>query len=152
MKNYGLLILAIFSFFTLSSLTINNESATDNPAHIEFEGTTHDYGNITVGDNGSYSFKFKNTGGEPLIIQDVRTSCGCTVAKKPATPIMPGDSDEIIVKYDTRRLGGFHKTITITSNADNASVILTIKGNIAAKPQETPPVKPESEGFTPTNN
>lgn len=153
MKNFGLIILAFFSFITLSSTTLDNEAnvITDQAPHIDFQATMHDFGVIEVGDDGNFSFKFNNTGGEPLIIQGVQSSCGCTVAKKPQAPIMPGEGDEIAVRYDTRRLGVFHKTITVTSNADNASVVLTIKGEVKPKPQEVAPVKPEQEGFTPTN-
>ena len=56
-------------------------------------------------------------------------------------PIMPGNSESITVRYDTRRIGSFHKTITVTSNADNATIVLTIKGKVNPKPQEVAPVK-----------
>jgi hypothetical protein len=118
-------------------------------AHIQFETTNHDYGTIEQNANGSYSFKFVNTGKEPLIIQNVQSSCGCTVASRPNAPILPGDSSEISVKYDTRRLGVFHKNITVSSNADNASIVLNIKGEVVAKPLEEVPVKSVNEGFTP---
>jgi hypothetical protein len=147
MKNIGLLFIALVGFVLMSSQT----STKAKTPHIEFETTIHDYGNITVGDNGNFSFKFKNSGKEPLIIQGVRSSCGCTVAKKPNAPIMPGESDMITVRYDTRRIGTFRKTITVTSNADNATIVLTIKGNVHPKPQEAAPVKEEQEGFTPVN-
>lgn len=154
MKQFGIIVMAIISFLTLSSLELKNGNNlnTSNVPHINFEVVNHDYGVMMVGDNGNFSFKFKNTGGEPLIIQNVSSSCGCTVAKKPEAPIMPGATDEITVRYDTRRLGVFHKTVTITSNADNPSVVLTIKGEVKPKPQEVAPVKAEEKGFTPINN
>lgn len=156
MKNFMIIFLAVMSFTTLSSLTHINYTSELNfqnnkAAHIEFETTKHDFGTITVGADGNFSFKFKNTGLEPLIIQGVRSSCGCTIAKKPNAPILPGASDVIRVRYDTRRLGVFHKTITVTTNADNASVVLVIRGEVKPKPQEEAPVKPESKGFTPTS-
>ncbi|MCF8297404.1 MAG: DUF1573 domain-containing protein, partial [Saprospiraceae bacterium] len=91
--------------------------------------------------DGNCEFKFKNTGKEPLILTTVRSSCGCTVPKWPNEPILPGQSDVIKVKYDTRRLGVIHKQITVRSNATNATVVLTIKGNILAKPAEEIPSK-----------
>jgi hypothetical protein len=120
--------------------------------HIKFEVTSHDFGKIYQNGNGKFSFKFTNTGKEPLIIQNVRSSCGCTVASRPNAPILPGESSEISVKYDTRRIGVFHKNITVTSNADNASVVLYIKGEVQAKPKEEVPVKSVNEGFTPIAN
>jgi len=156
MKNYIIIFFALISLTTLSSLKSANYNTELNfqdkkSAHIEFETTRHDFGVITVGGNGSFSFKFKNTGVEPLIIQGVRSSCGCTIAKKPNAPILPGASDIISVRYDTRRIGVFHKTITVTTNADNISTVLVIRGEVKAKPKEEAPVKPESKGFTPTS-
>jgi hypothetical protein len=156
MKNYIIFLSAIFGMFLLTSnKTADYRSETllqnSNSAHIQFETTKHDFGVITVGADGNFSFKFTNTGKEPLVIQGVRSSCGCTIAKKPNAPIMPGKSDEIKVRYDTRRIGVFHKTITVTSNADNATVVLTIRGEVKPKPKEEAPVKPESRGFTPTS-
>jgi len=146
MKKIGILFAALIGFVVFSAQTPQVKGP-----HIEFETTIHDYGNLTVGDNGNFSFKFTNTGKDPLVIQGVRSSCGCTVAKKPNAPIMPGNSESITVRYDTRRIGSFHKTITVTSNADNATIVLTIKGKVNPKPQEVAPVKKEEQGFTPVN-
>jgi len=62
------------------------------------------------------------------VISDVKSSCGCTVPKKPSEPIMPGESGEIEVKYATNRPGGFSKTVTVYSNADEDVKTLQIKG------------------------
>ncbi|MDA9356872.1 DUF1573 domain-containing protein [Flavobacteriaceae bacterium] len=99
-------------------------------AIIEFESSTIDYGTIEKGDNGLRVFKFTNTGDSPLIVTKVKASCGCTVPKKPNKPILPGDSGEIEVKYDTRRVMPFKKTISVGSNALNSTVLLTIKGKV----------------------
>lgn len=97
-------------------------------AKIEFESETIDYGTIDKGANGVRVFKFKNTGNAPLIISKVKSSCGCTVPKKPEEPIMPGATGEIEVKYDTNRVMPIRKTITVTSNAETPTVALKIKG------------------------
>ena len=75
-------------------------------------------------------FKFNNTGDSPLIITNVKASCGCTIPKKPNKPILPGTNGEIEVKYDTRRVMPFKKTISVGSNATNPTVLLTIKGKV----------------------
>ncbi len=139
-----ILVLIISSFYQVPQ----NQVPSTLP-HIKFDDLTHDYGQIWQGADGKYSFKFKNTGKEPLIIQNVQSSCGCTVPKKPNQPILPGESAEITVAYDTHRIGFFQKTLTVVSNADNASVVLTIKGEVKAKPAEVAPVK-EDNSFTPT--
>ena len=59
-------------------------------------------------------------------------SCGCTVPTYSKAPIQPNESGEIEIKYDTKKLGAFTKTITVTSNAEGGNKILKIKGNIVA--------------------
>ena len=101
-------------------------------AIITFEKTVIDYGTIDKGANGIKDFVFTNTGNAPLIISNVKSTCGCTIPKKPEKPILPGESDKIQVKYDTKRVGFIRKSITVTSNASNANVILKITGQVLA--------------------
>ena len=68
---------------------------------------TINYGKIEKDSNGERIFIFTNVGDEPLIIQRIQSSCGCTVPKKPEKPIMPGEKGEIKVSYATNRVGGF---------------------------------------------
>jgi hypothetical protein len=101
---------------------------------INFKTTTIDYGTIENNSNGERIFVFSNTGDAPLIIKNVQSSCGCTVPKKPKGPIAPGESSEIIVRYDTNRRGHFRKTITITTNVKvNPILALKIKGIVLTK-------------------
>ena len=99
-----------------------------NAQEFKFDEETIDYGKIEKASNGERTFVFTNTGDQPLIIQKIKSSCGCTVPKKPSGPIMPGEKGEIKVSYDTKRVGGFSKSITITSNAKNALKVIKIKG------------------------
>ncbi|KAA5824124.1 DUF1573 domain-containing protein [Algibacter amylolyticus] len=109
-------------FIGLISFGINAQ------AKIEFKAETIDYGTIEKGADGVRVFEFTNTGNEPLIISNVKSSCGCTVPSKPDGPIMPGKTGEIKVKYDTNRVNPIRKTITVMSNADTPTVALKIKG------------------------
>lgn len=97
---------------------------------FKFEKETIDYGAINKSANGERVFVFTNIGDAPLIIKNIKSSCGCTVPKKPEKPIMPGEKGEIKVSYDTKRVGGFSKAITIFSNAKNSRKIIKIKGII----------------------
>lgn len=123
MKKLFVIILLGFSAIALSAQN-------DKSAKIEFETTVIDYGTIEKGSNGLRVFKFKNTGNAPLVVSSVKSSCGCTVPKKPEAPILPGESGEIEVKYDTKRVNPIRKTITVTSNAETPTVALKIKGNV----------------------
>ncbi|MEK9516874.1 MAG: DUF1573 domain-containing protein [Flavobacteriaceae bacterium] len=125
MKKAILFILLIFAPLVLS--------AQASGPMISFEMETIDYGEITKGSDGFRTFTFENTGDAPLEIQGVRSSCGCTIPKKPEAPIAPGEKGEITVRYDTNRVGVFRKTITVNTNVSSASIIaLKIKGNVLA--------------------
>jgi hypothetical protein len=91
--------------------------------------------NIPYGSDELFAFEFKNDAKTPAIIQGVQTSCGCTTANKPEEPIKPGKKSQISVKYDTKRVGPFTKTITITSNVSEP-IILTIKGSVLPEKTE----------------
>jgi hypothetical protein len=101
---------------------------------MSFKTLTIERKDIPYGSDETFTFTFKNNGKEPIIISNVQTSCGCTTAKKPEAPVAPKKSADISVKYDTKRVGQFTKTITVTSNIGEP-VVLTIKGNVL--PQET---------------
>ncbi len=118
--------LLLFSFLFLSFAGFAQEKK----AVIEFKTTEINYGEIKKGDDGTRVFEFSNTGDAPLIINKVKSSCGCTVPSKPTQPIMPGKSGKIVVKYNTSRVGPFRKQITVYSNAKNGVVILKIKGKV----------------------
>lgn len=110
--------------------------AQEKVAKIEFKTDVIDYGTIEKGSDGVRVFEFTNTGDAPLIISNVSSTCGCTVPKKPDGPILPGETGEISVKYDTNRVNPIRKTITVTSNADTPTVALKIKG-LVVDPSKT---------------
>ena len=125
-----------------------------NAPEITFEQEIIDLGEFMQYDDPSSKceFVFTNTGKEPLIISKAKGSCGCTVPEWPREPIMSGENGVIKVNYDEKRVGSFNKSITITSNAKNATQILKVKGKIiAAKKEETSPLKKKSN-LIPTAN
>ncbi|MBO5553203.1 MAG: DUF1573 domain-containing protein [Paludibacteraceae bacterium] len=108
---------------------------------ITFEKTEHDFGKINEADGRvSVVFSFKNEGMSALILSNVRASCGCTTPSWPKEPINPGETGEITVTYNPNgRPGHFSKTITITSNATEATKKLFIKGEVIPKPAQPAP-------------
>lgn len=131
MKSNTLILILSFVF----SLGIKQASAQPgevlNGAQIQFEKETHDYGTIGKGANGDCVFIFKNTGNSPLILENVKGSCSCTVPNWTTEPILPGKTGEIKVHYDTEKSGPINKSVTITSNAVNDPVkVVRIKGNV----------------------
>lgn len=89
-----------------------------------------DFGDLSIGVSQQRIVNLKNTGNKPLIVQDVVVSCGCTKVKYPQTPIMPGETGEVVVSYDPDKKGGFHKTVTLYCNAKQSPLKLSIRGRV----------------------
>lgn len=111
------------------------EQASEKAGILTFENEVIDYGKIEANAEGGRKFTFTNTGNAPIVISKVKTSCGCTVADYPKEPVMPGATGEIAVKYDTKRVGNFTKTLTVFSNASKPQLQLRISGEVLAAEQ-----------------
>lgn len=141
-------VLMMMSFAALAQNAAAQAVVNPNAPVITFEKITHDYGTVTKGGDGTCEFKFKNTGVEPLILSNVQSSCGCTVPEWPREPILKGKSASVKVKYDTNRVGPINKTITVMSNAKEATIQLKIIGTVveastgAQMPQNNPGAAP----------
>jgi len=153
----------IATFFTINSFVGQQGIALTQGAEITFDKSTHDYGQIEKSANGECVFVFTNTGNQPLKITNAKGSCGCTVPswrKKDGSSIWaPGESGEIRVRYDTKRVGVINKSVTIQSNAMNSDNItrakkdsegkviggtstIRIKGEVKAPKTNATPMKP----------
>jgi hypothetical protein len=104
---------------------------------MTFENMSHDFGTIKE-ELGSvtYDFKFTNTGKAPLIISNVKASCGCTTPDWTKDPVLPGKTGFIRAVYSTaNRPGAFNKSLTITANTEPATTSLFISGTVTPKPK-----------------
>lgn len=119
-------------FFASLSIKAQEKPATPQDSII-FENTIHDYGTIVQASDGSCEFKFTNKGKAPIVLNDVKASCGCTVPEWTRTPVNPGEKGIIKVTYNTNNVGAFNKSITVNSNAKNSPVVLSIKGIVTPK-------------------
>lgn len=109
---------------------------------INFERTDHDFGTITEGQKVSYTYKIKNTGEAPLIIQSAQPSCGCTVPTFSKDPIPVGGSGFVTAEFDSSGKPGINnKTITITSNTWPKVTTLRFKAMVTPKAEAIGPVK-----------
>lgn len=106
---------------------------------LQFDVDSFDFGTVEEGNKAEKTFTFKNTGNQPIILSNVRASCGCTTPAWTREPVMPGQTGKIEVSYNSAgRPGAFNKTITITSNATEATKVLTIRGNVVSDPANDP--------------
>ncbi|RFC55338.1 DUF1573 domain-containing protein [Brumimicrobium aurantiacum] len=100
---------------------------------MEVTPSVYDFGSIPKETPVSTVFKIKNTGDKPLIINDAKASCGCTVPRKPEEPILPGEVGELEVTYKSNpgQAGApMNKSVTISGNIPGAQKIVTIKGQV----------------------
>lgn len=105
---------------------------------IEFTQMEHDFGDVKEeGGPITHSFEFVNKGNAPLIISNVKASCGCTTPGWTKEPVMPGEKGYVQAQYNpANRPGSFRKSLTVTSNSStNNSSYLYIKGNVTPKPR-----------------
>ncbi|WP_370895366.1 DUF1573 domain-containing protein [Chryseobacterium gossypii] len=113
---------------------------------ITFDKTTFDYGTIKPNSDGTRYFTVTNTGDKPLVLSNVKASCGCTTPQFSTDPIMPGKSAKIKVGYNTAINGGFNKMIEVFSNDPvNSRSVIYIKGNVDANAPDPKPLTPEEQ-------
>lgn len=121
--------LFILTILFLSSLGVNAQSASGSVLYVEKDAV--DYGVIDQDADGVRKFKVYNKGNQPLLLTGCTGSCGCTTPTCPREPILPGKFAEIVIKYDTHRIGIFNKTVTIASNdAKTPSKVITVRGEV----------------------
>lgn len=106
-----------------------------------FEESEFDFGTIDQGTNVEHVFKFTNTGEAPLVIVDAKSSCGCTVPTYPKTPVAPGDSAEMLVKFNGSGKNQVSKTVTITANTETGKETIKIKAFVNPKEGSGPASK-----------
>lgn len=115
---------------------------------ISFSTLTHDFGTINESDGKvTHKFEFKNTGSQPLIIEQVNASCGCTTPDWTKEPVMPGKNGFVAATYNpANRPGNFAKTIRVTTNSVESLIVLTIKGNVVPREKGPEELYPKAIG------
>jgi hypothetical protein len=129
MRVLASLFILCIGFGVLAQTT--DEQAPESGAKITFKETVHEFGEINQGDVVTHIFEYENSGNEPLIISNVRTSCGCTAPNWSREPLAPGETGELTIRFNSRgKVGMQNKIITITSNAQNDQERVRITGNV----------------------
>jgi len=99
-------------------------------ATLSFAKESISLGKIKKGTPASAQFTFRNTGSLPLILKEVKPTCGCTAADYSKTPVLPGKYGFVKISYDAATTGPFHKTIAVLSNSEESTKIITITGEV----------------------
>ena len=124
----------------LSTDLVTNPKSASHPSEkqpvITFDKTEHDFGTLLQGEVVTYSFHFTNTGNAPLLISNVNTSCGCTIADFTREPINPGKDGYIKATYDSKGHHGFQtRSLNVIANTNPSQINLRLKGNVLTPDQ-----------------
>lgn len=127
---FTIILMLIFTYIVGCTPT-KQISKTDAPS-IQFEQTNYNFGKIKKGQKVVYDFKFKNVGQDKLVINNVQSSCGCTVALASSDELLPGASGLIKATFDsTNFIGPVTKTITVMDNDPKQPIVtLNITGEV----------------------
>jgi hypothetical protein len=106
---------------------------------VKFTETTFNFGEVEYGSDVSHVFTFKNVSGAPVAIKNVATSCGCTTPAYSKEPVMPKKSGSVTAKYDSTRPGPFTKTLTVSLNDEEITLVIT--GTVKQMPSQQPDQK-----------
>lgn len=113
---------------------------------IEFNETEHDFGTIPNGIPVQTVFEYKNTGSSPLVVSDIKSTCGCTVPSDWTKEVMPGETGKFTVEFNGKGNGNqVTKTITLTTNTEKGSEAVSIKAFVEADPNA-----PQKQAGAPT--
>ena len=134
-------VLVLALSLTLGGFAAHAQTATTAPAQekvagplIQFEEMKYDFGVIKQGDIVDHTFKFKNTGTAPLIISNIRVSCGCTTPSWTKNAVAPGATGEMEVQFDSRgKQGLISKQVNVRANTQPSITTIYIKGNVLTK-------------------
>ena len=122
-------VLGLMSFTVLPTANKNIVKAAESSS-ITWKSESIDLGEIPQNKPKEVDFEFKNTGKTAVVITNVKASCGCTATDYTKTPVQPGATATVKATYNAAAKGAFSKTVTVTTNADDAPKVLSFKGTV----------------------
>ncbi|TPG42179.1 DUF1573 domain-containing protein [Flavobacterium pectinovorum] len=126
------LALGLMSFSAIAPVKslISEIKVADAASTLVWKAETIDVGQIPQGTPKAIVYEFKNTGKTAVVITNVQGSCGCTATDYTKEPVLPGKTAKVTATYNAANKGGFTKTVTVTTSAETAPKILTLKGTV----------------------
>jgi hypothetical protein len=121
-----------------ASMVFKTTAQNSDGPELSWEKPTYDFGDIYQGEKVEHTFKFVNSGKEPLVITNVQVTCGCTTPKGwPRDPIMPGGKAELVVLFDSsNKIGRQNKVVTVVSNASGGNSQISFSANVLEKKKD----------------
>ena len=108
MKN----VLTLFVAFFVLAFAVSAQTAS-NPSPVKFKEEVHNFGKVPQGTPVAYEFAFTNSTKSPIIIENVQSSCGCTIPSWTKSPILPGQKGTVSAQYNAASMGNFNKPVTV---------------------------------------
>ncbi len=138
MKKSLLLTLAIafisFASYAQNEAAPGTDGAVVEPgAEFKWEEETHDFGQIPQGTPATTRYYFTNVGKAPLVVENVKPTCGCTTPTWTKEEIKPGERGFVEATYNAAAPGSFNKGITVVSNTSTPTKMLYLKGEVLKK-------------------
>jgi Protein of unknown function (DUF1573) len=153
-KLFLLLVSCLFMAFTAKaqSVVLKPASPVSSPKAdiLLLKENSHSFGKIPQGRPVIHVFEIINTGKEPLLLENVQASCGCTTPEWSRVPIAPGATAQIKVGYNAYGEGHFNKTVTIFYN-NGQTKALTISGEVYKLPDTAAPENASVQFLKQTN-
>ncbi|MFL5730375.1 MAG: DUF1573 domain-containing protein [Cytophagaceae bacterium] len=134
MKKISMLSI-VFTVLILSAYgqRIETQLFSETTPAFSWESVKINLGKTTQHTPVSAVFKFKNTGGAPLVITSVKAGCGCTTPEYSKEPVYPGGTGFIKATYNAASPGSFSKTVTVIANVEGGTTVLTLEGEVLAE-------------------
>ena len=129
MKKIALIVIAGLATLQYGNAQLNVENP-EAKESIEWKNKVVDMGEIPQKIPATAIFEFTNTGEKPVLITNVKPSCGCTNPQYPKEPIQPGQTAQISAVYNAAALGSFNKSVTVTLNIPDGTHILRLQGKV----------------------
>lgn len=120
----------LWLLFPLLSLFAPLHAAPDGAAVEWLDPTDHDFGVLRQGRAVQHVFHFRNTTDAPIVLQTVRTTCGCTAARWTEEAVQPGATGEVTIEYDAYKRGAFGKKIRVFFDRQKKAEILWVRGEV----------------------
>ena len=110
---------------------------------MTFDRKVHDFGNIIDGQAQETVFNYTNTGDAPLVISEIKSTCGCTVPQDwSRAPLLPGESSKFTVKFNGKGINKTSKTVTIKANTKSGTESVRISAFISKPGSSSKPAGP----------
>ena len=137
MKRIFVSTFALMLLFSIGAFAQTATNPAPKTAPLKWATENIDMGKIPQGTPASATFKFTNTGKEPVALKTVQPGCGCTTSDYTKEPVAPGKSGYVKATYNAMAMGAYNKSVTVTTDGGDVTVLI-IHGEVVAKPAAAP--------------